>query len=90
MVTTEINYKGKDYTCRIVESNEGEQLIIGGLTLMDALMPNPITEGCSGFADKEAEKVDEEIFFYTSDADLQLSDRELTNILKESNPEWFE
>ena len=90
MVTTEINYKGKDYTCRIVESNEGEQLIIGGLTLMDALMPNPITEGCRGFADKEAEKVDDEIFYYTSDADLQLSDSELTDILKESNPEWFE
>ena len=46
MVTTEINYKGNGYTCRIVESNDGEQLIIGGLTLMDVLMPHPITEGC--------------------------------------------
>ena len=90
MVTTEINYKGNGYTCRVVVSNEGEQLIIGGLSLMDALMPYPITEGCNGFADKEAEKVDEEIFFYTSDADLQLSDCELIETLKESNPEWFD
>lgn len=29
MVTTEINYKGKGYTCRVLESNEGEQLTIG-------------------------------------------------------------
>lgn len=90
MVTTEINYKGKGYTCRVVESNEGEQLIIGGLSLKDTLMPYPITDRCNGFADKEAERVDEEIFFYTSDADLQLSDSELIDILKESNPEWFD
>ena len=90
MVTTEINYKGKGYTCRVLESNEGEQLIIGGLCLKDTLMPYPITDRCNGFADKEAERVDEEIFFYTSDADLQLSDSELIDTLKESNPEWFE
>lgn len=90
MVTTEINYNGKGYACRVVESNEGEQLIIGGLCLKDTLMPYPITDRCNGFADKEAERVDEEIFFYTSDADLQLSDSELIDTLKESNPEWFE
>ena len=66
MTTTEINYKGTDYTCRIVTSNEGESLIIGGLELFDALMPYPITDKCNGFADKEAERVDEEIFYYTS------------------------
>ena len=53
MTTTEINYKGTDYTCRIVTSNEGESLIIGGLELLDALMPYPITDKCNGFADKE-------------------------------------
>ena len=44
MTTTEINYKGMDYTCRIVTSNEGESLIIGGLELLDVLMPYPITD----------------------------------------------
>ena len=48
MTTTEINYKGTDYTCRIVTSNEGESLIIGGLELLDALMPYPITDKCNG------------------------------------------
>ena len=76
MTTTEINYKGTDYTCRIVTSNEGESLIIGGLELLDALMPYPITDKCNGFADKEAERVDEEIFYYTSESDLKLPDNE--------------
>ncbi len=90
MITTEINYKGKDYTCRIVKDNEGEELIIAGTSLLDELMPYEITDECNGFADKEAEDVDEEIFFYTSDSDLKLSDEELIEILKDSNPEWFE
>ena len=51
MTTTEINYKGTDYTCRIVTSNEGESLIIGGLELLDALMPYPITDKCKAKAD---------------------------------------
>lgn len=90
MITTEINYKGKDYTCRIVESNEGEQLIIGGLSLRNELMPYPITDKSNGFADKEAEGVDEEIFFYTADTDLHLPDSDLIKVLKESNPDWFD
>ena len=53
-------------------------------------MPYPITDKCNGFADKEAERVDEEIFFYTSESDLKLPDNELVAILRESNPEWFD
>ena len=45
MITTEINYKGKEYTCRIVRSNEGEELIIAGTSLLDVLMPYPATDG---------------------------------------------
>ncbi|MCI7584676.1 MAG: hypothetical protein MSS95_02280 [Bacteroidales bacterium] len=49
--------------------------------------------GIAGFgylADKEAERVDEEIFFYTSESDLKLPDNELVAILSESNPDWFD
>ena len=49
--------------------------------------------GIAGFgylADEEAERVDEEIFFYTSESDLKLPDNELVAILRESNPEWFD
>jgi len=53
-------------------------------------MPYPITDKCNDFADKEAEHVDEEIFFYTSESDLKLPDNELVAILSESNPDWFD
>ncbi len=90
MITTEINYKGKKYTCRIVRSNEGEELIIAGTSLLDVLMPYPATDDSDGFADKEAEKIDEDIFFYTADSNLGLPDDELIKELKKDNPEWFD
>lgn len=74
MITTEINYKGENYTCRIVKDSDGEELIIAGTSLLDELMPYEITDVCNGFADKEAEEVDEEIFYYTNDSDLKLPD----------------
>ena len=88
MTTTEINYRGENYTCRVVKSNEGENLIIAGTRLLDALMPYPASDGSDGFADKEAEKIDEDIFFYTADSNLRLPDDELIKELKEDNPEW--
>lgn len=90
MITTEITYKGENHTCRIVKSNDGEELIIAGISLLDELMPDEITDKSKGFADKEAEELDDEIFYYTSDSDLKLSDKELIAILKESNPAWFD
>lgn len=89
MITTEIAYQGKTYTCRVLKSNDGEDLIIAGVELLDTLMPYPMTDGCDGFADKEAEKIDEEIFFYTKESDLELADDELTEIMRANNPDWF-
>lgn len=53
-------------------------------------MPYPATDGSDGFTDKEAEKVEEEIFFYTADSNPRLPDEELIKELKENNPEWFD
>lgn len=89
MITTEVNYKGKTYTCRVVKSNEDEELIIAGTSLLAILMPYSIAEESDVFADNEAETVDEEIFFYTADQNLKLSDYKLVETLKEDNPEWF-
>lgn len=52
-------------------------------------MPYPMTDNCNGFADKEAEKIDEEIFFYTNECDLKLDDKNLTELMRASNPDWF-
>lgn len=89
MTTTEITYRDKTYICRVLTSNDGDPLIIAGLRLLDALMPYPNTNSCNSFADKEAEKIDEEIFFYTNECDLKLDDRDLTELMRENNPEWF-
>ncbi len=89
MTVTEIAYQGKTYTCRVLKSNDGEGLIIAGVELLDTLMPYPMTDRCDGFADKEAEKIDEEIFFYTNESDLELDDDELTEIMRANNPDWF-
>lgn len=89
MVTTDIHFNGNVYTCRIVKDNEGSDLIIGGLNLLDALHPGESGAALDGFANGKAQHIDNEIFYYTADCDLALTDEELIEVLKESNPDWF-
>lgn len=74
---SDITYKGKSYICRIVKGIDDEDVIIAGLSLLEA-MPSDIS------TDREARTVDEEIIFYVSDSDLGLSDNELIEMLKQS------
>ncbi len=90
MKAMNLEFDGKTYICRIVNSNEGEELIIAPTSLLDALQPYPFGEENDGFVSREAVQIDEEVFFYTEDANLRLSDDELVAVLKESNPEWFD
>ena len=60
-----------------MNSNEGEELIIAPTSLLDALRPRPYGTENDGFASEEAVRLDEKVFFYTNDADLQLPDDEL-------------
>ena len=39
MKTQEVQFGGNNYPCRVVESNEGEELLIGSTGLLDALQP---------------------------------------------------
>lgn len=74
----------------LVESNEGEELLIGSITLLDALQPGSFNDENEGFASKEAERIYDEVFFFTDMANLRLTDVELVAELKKDNPEWFE
>jgi hypothetical protein len=74
----------------VVESNEGEELLIGSTTLLDALQPGSFNDENEGFASKEAERIYNEVFFFTDMANLRLTDVELVAELKKDNPEWFE
>lgn len=86
----DLEFDGRAYVCRVVSSNEGDELVIAPTSLLDALHPHSFGDENDGFANDEAVRLDEEIFFYTNDANLSLSDDELVAELKVDNPEWFD
>lgn len=90
MRTQELQFGGNTYTCRIVQSNEGEDLLIGSTALLDALQPGSFNDANEGFASKEAGEIYDEVFFFTDTDNLKLPDNGLIAILKESNSEWFD
>ena len=90
MRTQEIQFDGNTYVYRVVKSNEGEDLLIGSTKLLDTLHPGSFEDENEGFAGKEAERLYDEIFFFTDNKTLRLPDDELVAELKESNPEWFD
>ena len=90
MRTQDIQFGGDTFVCRIVKSNEGEDLLIGSIKLLDALHPGSFEDENEGFACKEAEQLYDEVFFFTDKKTLRLPDNELVAELKESNPEWFD
>lgn len=90
MKTQEMQFGGNTYMCRIVKSNEGEELLIGSTTLLDVLHPGSFEDENEGFAGKEAERLYDEVFYFTDKKNLELPDNELIAELKENNPEWFD
>ncbi|WP_346709240.1 hypothetical protein [Phocaeicola salanitronis] len=89
MITTEIKFSGVEYPCRMVKDNQGEYLIIGSTDLLDALQPGNFEDENEGFANEEAAKIYDEIFFFTDERTLALPDEELIEELRRDNPEWF-
>ena len=77
MKTTEYVFNGQTYVCRIVLSNEGEELIIGSTSLLDAIQPGDFEDENEGFANEDAEKIYDEIFFFTDAETLALPDEQL-------------
>ncbi len=82
-------FDGETYRCRIITDNEGTDLVIASTKFLDAIHPGSFEDENEGFASEEAESIYDEIFFFTDETSLQLSDRELINVLKEDNEEWF-
>ena len=50
MKTTKIQFNGRSYYSRIVESVDGEELLIGSTILLDALQPGSFNDENEGFA----------------------------------------
>ncbi len=89
MKTQKIQFGGSTYTCRLVNSKDGEELIIAPTTLLDALQPGSFEDENEGFASLDAEELYDEIFFFTDKEILKRPDKELIDDLKKDNPEWF-
>ena len=62
MKTQEVQFDGNTYICRVVNSNEGEELLIGSAALLDVLQPGSFNDENEGFASKEAERLYDKIF----------------------------
>lgn len=88
MKTKELQFDGNIYICRIVKSNEGEELLIGSTALLDALHPGSFEDENEGLQVRKPNKYMTR-FLFTDAKTLKLPDDELITELKEDNPEWF-
>lgn len=82
-------FNGITYKCRIVADKYGNDLIIASTILLDALQPGSFEDQNEGFASEEAENIYDEIFFFTDESNLKLADKQLIEVLKDANAEWF-
>ena len=75
MRTEELEFEGTTYTCRVVESADGDDLLIGSTELLDVLQPGSFEDADEGFACKEAEDLYDEVFYFTEPQKLLLPDK---------------
>lgn len=90
MKTKDYNFNGNTYLCRIVQANNGDELVIAPTTLLDVIQPGSFEDENEGFANKEAEYIYDEIFFFTDAETLALPEELFIEELKKDNREWFE
>ncbi len=83
-----ITYDGQEYWLRQVLSNE-ETLLIGDTKLYDTLHPGSFEDADGGWASKEAERIDEQIFYYVSPDEMLLPKEQFIERLKQDNPDLF-
>lgn len=85
-----IFFGGNTYVCRIVQANDGEELVIAPTALLDVIQPGSFEDENEGFANKEAEYIYDEIFFFTDAETLALPEEQFIEEMKKDNREWFE
>lgn len=90
MKTKEYFFGGNTYVCRIVQANDGEELVIAPTALLDVIQPGSFEDENEGFANKEAEYIYDEIFFFTDAETLALPEEQFIEEMKKDNREWFE
>lgn len=86
MKTQKVQFDGKAYDCRVVESNEGEELLIGSTLLLDALQPGSFEDKNEGFASEEAGRIYDGIIFLYQCVNPSAQRRETDSRVEEGQP----
>lgn len=82
---------GRQYLCMSYSSSQRwRRLIIAPTALLDIIQPGSFGDENEGFANKEAEYIYDEIFFFTDAETLALPEEQFIEELKKDNREWFE
>ena len=73
-----INFNNKEYKVREVELPELGNVLISTNSLNESLLNK-----CGAYVSDEAIAVDENIFYFVNDIEIELSDQQLMNLLTE-------
>lgn len=74
---TTLKFQNTEYRIRKIETPELGNVLISTISLNNALLNNG-----SGYVSKEAQHIDEEIYFFVEDNEIELQDTELINLIK--------
>lgn len=82
--TDVITFRGKEYPVydiTIFVEGESQEVRVGNMELSSALIPDP--ECPDPYQDKEAERIDESIFYFITGEEEKLSEPELVKFIEE-------
>ena len=82
-----ITYKGVEYKVRDFSLFNGEPFRFATTALWEALVPEDTDD--PGYADDEAEAIDDTIFYFLNEEIFEASDAELLDYLHANLPEIF-
>jgi hypothetical protein len=74
---TTLKFQNTEYKIRKIETLELGNVLISTINLNTALLNNG-----SAYVSKEAQRIDEEIYFFVEDNEMDLQDTELINLIK--------
>lgn len=74
---TTLKFQNTEYKIRKIETPELGNVLISTISLNTSLLNNG-----SAYVSKEAQQIDEEIYFFVEDNEMELQDTELINLIK--------
>lgn len=85
MKTKDYNFNGNTYICRIVQANNGDELVIAPTSLLEAIQSECISGENKNQASKEVENICNEVFMFIDAETFALPEEQLIKELKKEN-----